>query len=436
MAPFEIGLLGVGTLLLLMFLRIPIALSLTAVSFIGIFWIRGEQAAFGALASIPYDFTAHWTLSAIPMFLLMGGIASHSGLTAGLFDAARAWLGRLPGGLAVATNFAGAGFAAASGSSLATTAAMGRIAVPEMLRLGYNPSLATGVAAAVGTLGAIIPPSILIVLYAVFAQAPVGKLLIGGILPGFLTALCYAVMIVVRSSLNPSLAPPVHETYSLRERLSLVVTIWPLPILVIGVIGSIYSGLASATEAAALGALIATLVAAVQGRFSWSVLSNSLRDAVTGTAMIFLIAIGASLFTRFLAFTGIPFQLTEYVVGLSLDVSTILIMTGLVYLVLGMFLDPLGVMLLTLPILLPILDALDVSLIWVGILLVKYMEIGMLTPPVGLNVFVLKGVVGNSISLGTIYKGVAWFLLAELIVVSLLILFPQITLFLPSVMSD
>src|SRR3546814_448343 len=200
MSNLAIGIIGIVALLGLLAVRVPIGFALTSVSLVGIWAIRGSNAAFGVLKSMPYDFSAHWTLSAIPMFLLMGAITSHAGLTTALFTSMRLWLGRLPGGLAIATNFAGAGFAAACGSSLATTAAMGRLAVPEMLRFGYQPGLAAGVATAVGTLGALIPPSIMMVLYAVFAEVPVGKMLIAGVLPGLLTAACYAGLILIRCS--------------------------------------------------------------------------------------------------------------------------------------------------------------------------------------------------------------------------------------------
>lgn len=436
MSSIAIGFLGIFLLFVLLALRLPIGIALASVSIGGIWMTRGPNAALGTLKSIPYDFAAHWTLSAVPMFLLMGAITSHSGMTQGLYKAMRVWLGGLPGGLAVATNFAGAGFAAASGSSLATTATLGRVAVPEMLRYGYHPGLATGVAAAVGTLGAVIPPSILIVLYAMFAQVSVGKALIAGIIPGLLTAVVYAAMIIIRCKLNPSIAPHVDEGHlTLRDKLALIWPIWPLPLLVIGVIGGIYSGITTATEAGALGVILAGVIAALQGNLNFATFRAAVSEAALTTATILFIAVGAVLFTRFLAFTGVASQMSAWVAAGDGNVLVIMLVVCAVYLVLGCFLDPLGVMLLTLPVMLPVFDGAGVNLIWAGIVLVKMMEIGMLTPPVGMNIFVMKGVVGDAVPLNVIFRGVLWFLLAEVFVMAILIGFPQVTLFLPDLMN-
>ncbi|MCB1474519.1 MAG: TRAP transporter large permease subunit [Rhodobiaceae bacterium] len=436
LSPFAIGIIGLFSLVGLLVIRVPVGIALSLVSIAGIWSIRGMNAALGALKTIPYDFAAHWTLSAVPMFLLMGTIVAGSGMTTHLYRAMRVWLGWLPGGLAVATNFAGAGFAAASGSSLATTATLGKIAVPEMLRLGYNPGLATGVATAVGTLGAVIPPSIIIVLYAIFAQAPVGKVLIAGIIPGLLTAVIYAAMIIIRSSLNPSLAPRSKgEKLTFSEHLKIAAPIWPLPILIFGVIGGIYSGITTATEAGAIGVVLAIVVTIIQGSFSLEMMRKSLVEAAITTATLILIAIGAALFTRFLAFSGVPSIFSQMIVAAGTDTLLIVLMISVVYIILGCFLDPLGVLLLTLPILLPVFKTAHIDLVWIGIILVKYIEIGMLTPPVGLNVFIMKGVVGDAVPLTTIFKGVAWFIAAEVVVMALLIFFPEITLFLPNFME-
>lgn len=436
MSLIVIGFLGLIALVIMLAIRVPVGVALAIVSLVGITLVRGPNAAFGALRSLPYDFTAVWTLSAIPMFLLAGAVVSNSGMTTSLFKAMRVWLGWLPGGVAVATNFAGAGFAAASGSSIATTATLGRIAVPEMLDSKYDPGLATGVASAVGTLGAVIPPSIIIVLYSIFAQAPVGQVLIAGIIPGLLTAVCYAAMIIIRCTLNPNLAPRVRgPKLSFREHLGLLSAIWPLPLLVICVVGGIYSGIMTATEAGAVGAVLAILTSMLQFRFSFAMLRRSLVDAAETTASLMLIAIGAILFTRFLALSGVPTILSDLIAVNGTSQLAIVLSIAVVYLFLGMFLDPLGVLLLTLPVLLPVFDSAEINLIWIGIILVKLIELGMLTPPVGLNVFIMKGVIGDRVSLPTIFRGVGWFLLAELVVMVLLIAFPQITLFLPAFME-
>uniref|UniRef100_A0A2A4Z1A2 TRAP transporter large permease protein n=1 Tax=OCS116 cluster bacterium TaxID=2030921 RepID=A0A2A4Z1A2_9PROT len=430
-----IGSLGIVTMLLLMAARVPIGFALSGVAFVGIWMVRGAVPAASTLQNLPFEFTAHWTLTAVPMFVLMGAIAGNSGLTRDLFDALRMLLGRFRGGLAIATNFAGAGFAAACGSSLATTATLGKIAVPEMLRAGYSPSLATGVAAAVGTLGAIIPPSIMMIVYAIFAEVSAGKMLVAGILPGLLTAFVYGLMIYLRVLAKPSIAPIVRDSnISKHEKRQMVFRTWPLPIISFGIIGGIYSGIVSPTEAGALGVILAVVASAIKRNLTKDMLHSSLVEMITTTASILIIATGALLFTRFLALTGLPYEIASLVDNWGTDPLIIVLCTSVVFVIFGCFLDPLGVLLLTLPIVLPIFHAADINPIWIGVILVKYLEIGMLTPPLGLNVFVMKGVVGDSIALGTIFRGVSWFLLAEVVVMTLLISFPQIILFLPDLM--
>ncbi|NQV57398.1 MAG: TRAP transporter large permease subunit [Rhodospirillales bacterium] len=435
MDPIWVGVIGIVAILGLIAARVPIGLALGSVAIIGIANIVGLNAAFGAVGTMPFDFAAHWSLSAIPMFLLMGTVAFYSGMTNSLYRAARLWLGFLPGGLAVATNFACAGFAAASGSSLATTVAMGRIAIPEMKRYNYDPGLATGVCACSGTLGILIPPSILMVVYGVFAEQSISKLFIAGILPGILTALLYTVMIVTRCKLNPSLAPPILDEVTRAEKMESVREIWPLPVLVMGVMGGIYTGIATPTEAGALGAFLAMVIAAVQRRLTWEVLKTSVQEAIESTTTIFFVAIGAILLTKFMALSGLPAFLAESMVEWALDPLLLIIGASVIFLVLGMFLDPLGLLLLTLPVLLPLFEELNLDLIWFGILVTKYVEIGLMTPPVGLNVYAVKTVVGDDVPLETIFKGVMWFLATEVVVVTLLIAFPQISLFLPGLMD-
>lgn len=434
MSSIAIGAIGLGVLLLLLALRVPIALALAGVSVAGVAAIRGPTAAFAVLTEQPYNFIAHWSLSAVPMFLLMGSVAYNSGLTQSLFAAARLWLSRLPGGLAVASTMASAGFAAASGSSVATAAAMGRIAIPEMMRYKYEPGLAAGSVAVAGTLGSLIPPSILMVLYAIFAEVSVGQALLAGILPGLLSAFMFMALIVLRCKLKPSLAPPVEETVTWRARFAILLEVWPLPLLVLAVIGGMYSGVFTATESAAGGALMAFVIAAAQRRLTVKVIVNSLHDALKGTSTILFIAMGGFLLARFMAFSGLPTFLSDVVEQMAVDPLLFMVGVSLIYIMLGMFLDSMGIMLLTIPIMVPILHALDMDLIWFGVIMIKYLEIGLITPPVGLNCFIIKGVVGNAISLTTIFRGVLWFLLADLVTLSLLILFPQISLFIPGLM--
>jgi tripartite ATP-independent transporter DctM subunit len=388
------------------------------------------------LGSLPHEFSSSWELSAIPMFLLMGAIAYKTGLTSSLYAAARVWLNGLPGGLAVATNFTAAGFAAASGSSVATSAAVGRLAIPEMLRYGYDKALATGTVAASGTLGALIPPSIAFVIYGFFTEQSVGRLLIAGLIPGLLTAGAYTIMIVARCAIWPHLAPRVAIEVTWADRIRVLKEIWPLPLLILGVIGSIYAGVATPTEAGALGAVFALVIGLAQGRANWDVLKSSVMDALRTTSSLFFLAIGAVLLTRFLAMAGVPTYIANIVASYNLGEIELVIALAIIYLILGMFLDPLGIMLLTLPVFLPAFEALNVNLIWIGVIVVKMIEIGLLTPPVGLNVYIVKNVVGDAVPLSTIFKGVGWFLVCEFFIMWALIYNQGLSLWLPSLMMD
>jgi tripartite ATP-independent transporter DctM subunit len=435
MSSTTVGAITLFAIMVLLAIRVPIGVTLGAVSIFGIWYLRGFDVSLSLLQAAPYDFLANWELSAIPMFILMGAVAHHSGISTALFKAARLWLGRLPGGLAVATNFACAGFAAASGSSVAASAAMGKIAIPEMLRAGYAPSLATGTVAAAGTLAALIPPSIPLVLYGIFAETSVTKLLIAGILPGLLTAAVYGAMLVGRCLVFPELAPKIDIQTTARERWASLREVWPLVVLILGVIGGLLFGIVTPTEAGAYGAFLSYLIAFLQGRMNWSVLKLSILDAVTSTSRLLFVAIGAILLTKFLALSGLPFAIANMMSEWALDPILLIIGVSIVYIVLGMFLDPLGILLITIPIFVPMFERLGMDLIWFGIILVKYLEIGLLTPPVGFNVYVIKTVVGDDISLETIFRGVGWFLACEALIMVLLIAFPQISLWLPSLME-
>ena len=412
----------------------PIGVALIGVSFAGIYAVVGERPAWGSLGIIPWNFTATWQLSSVPMFLLMGFLCYHAGLTRGLFHAARLWLSRLPGGIAVASVFGAAGFAAVTGSSVACAAAMGRIAVPEMLRNNYDGAFATGSVAAAGTIGALIPPSILLILYGIIAQVPVGALFMGGVGAGILTTFGYVICIIIRATLNPKLAPRAHLETTMGERLSALFEIWPVLLLMGGVLGGLFFGLFTPTEAGAVGASLALFVAIIKRSISWKGFWDSLVETLQTSAALFVIAIGANMLTRFVAISGAGNDLAAYINAMNASPLMLILGISILYLVLGMFLEPIGAMLLTLPILLPILNTANIDLLWFGILLAKFLEIGMITPPIGLNVFVIKSVVGDQITTGKVFRGIMWFLLADLIVVLLLIMFPSIITWLPSVM--
>jgi tripartite ATP-independent transporter DctM subunit len=415
-------------------LRIPVGVALGGVSFVGIWIMVGFKSAWGILAAIPYDFIASWTLSSVPMFLLMGYICFHSQLTDGLFKIARAWLSWLPGGVAVASVGAAAGFSAVTGSSVACAAAMGRIAVPEMLKSNYDKGLAAGTVAAAGTIGSMIPPSILLLLYGIYAELPISKLFIAGLLPGLLTALLYSIMIAVRVKITPELAPPEPVKITWADRFNAFRGAWPVVALIIGVFGGLFAGVFTPTEAGATGALMSFIIGFAQRTLTLEKIRLAVQETIVTTSAIFVIAIGAILLTRFLALSGFTDFVADVVVEGQASQMMLIIGTMCVLFFLGCFLDPIGIMLLTLPIFLPAMERLKIDLIWYGVLMTKLLEIGLITPPVGLNVFVIKGIVGNLMSTETIFKGIFWFLIADIFCVILLIAFPQITLFLPSLL--
>lgn len=432
------GLVTLAILLTLIGLRTPIGVALGVVSVCGLAYVRNWPIALSILRETPFAFAASWDLTAIPMFLLMGAIANQTGISSALFRAARLWFSALPGGLAVAANMASAGFAAACGSSLASAAAMGRLAIPEMLRTGYDKGLATGVIASAGTLSALIPPSILLVLYGVFAEVSISRLLIAGVIPGLLTGAAYVVMILVRCRLNPALAPKLDDADLAtlkRDRMSSLKETWPLGVLILGIIGGLYGGIVTPTEAGAVGAALALAIALVQRRMTTRRFIEALKETMSVTAQIFFVGMGAVMYTRLLSLTGVSSMLVDMVGGWAGDPLMVVIALSIVFLILGMFLDPLGIMLITMPVFLPMMKALDLDLIWFGIIVVKYIEIGMITPPMGMNVFVVKSVVGDEVPMWTIFRGVGWFLMCEVVVMTLLIAFPSITLFLPELMQ-
>lgn len=422
-------------LLVLILIRIPIGIALISVSFGGLWAMFNWKVAWGALGVVPYNFASSWVLSSIPAFLFMGFICYHARLTQGLFNAAQVWLLRLPGGLAIASIFGCAGFAAVTGSSVACSAAMGKIAVPEMVRNRYSAEMATGTVAAAGTIGALIPPSILMILFGIISRQSVSQLFLGGIVVGLMTLFAYILVIVLRVKMNPELAPPVEIETTWSEKLAALGQTWPIILIVIGVFAGLFGGAFTPTEAGAIGAMLSLLVAALYRTLTFKALRAAAIETVTTTASLLIIAVGASLLTRFLALSGIGDAISSTI--LSFGATPLLIITGIVvvYLLLGMMLEPVGAMLLTLPIVLPLIEESGFSMLWFGVVLVKLLEIGMITPPMGMNVFVIKGVVGNIASLSTVFRGVFWFVVIDLVIVALLIAYPNIVLFLPNLVA-
>ncbi|WP_262031626.1 TRAP transporter large permease [Microvirga sp. Mcv34] len=433
MERIEIGFLGIALVLGLIGLRVPIGAAMGGTAFVGIWAMMGWRPAVGIAKAVPFNLIGDWNLSAIPMFLLMGFIAVESGLTRGLFGAARILLAWLPGGLASSTVAASALFASASGSSVASAAAFSRIAIPEMLSSNYNKGLATGSVAAAGTLGALIPPSVLMIVFGILLDTSISTLFIAGIIPGILTAVMFVGLITVRCVLNPTLAPKVKVNATPEEKRAMISDAWPLPVLILGVMGGIFAGIFTATEAGAAGAFLALVLALVRGRITVELMRRALVDTAAGTSEIFIVVLGAALFARFVALATLP----DFVIGFFSDYSTftVLLLICVLFLILGAFLESISIMLLCLPVLGPLLIAHDVNLVWFGVLTIKLLEIGLVTPPMGMNVFVIKSAMGNRVSLGEIFNGVTWFIVIDMLTLAILIAFPALSLWLPELMA-
>ncbi len=432
MSNVEIGVIGVFMTLLLIAARMPIGVVLGLISFAGITAITNVKAAMSITSVIPYNFITDWNLSAIPTFLFMGFIASQGGLTSGLFNAIRMFFGRVPGGMASATVLASAMFASASGSSIATAAAFSRIAVPEMLKANYNVGLATGSVAAAGTLGSLIPPSILMILYGIFTSTSIASLFLAGVLPGLLSAVMFIGMITVRCWLKPSLAPRSEQRFSWIEKRAALKDVWSLPVLVGLVLGGIFMGVFSPTEAGAIGAFLAALIGFLKGQLTLKGVRTSLVQAVYGTSGIFIIGLGAAMYVRFLGLSGLPVYLADLLLPVTTNQYILLAMISVFFVILGMFVDSLAILLLTLPIVMPLVAKLEIDTVWFGVIVIKLLEIGLITPPVGLNAFVIKSSLGNLVSLNQIFSGIFWFFIMEVMTLIMLIYWPQISLWLPN----
>ncbi len=427
-----IGILGTVALSLMLVSGMRIAYATALCGFVGLWIIRGYGPAAGLAGLMPYAETSHYTLLVLPLFVLMGFLSYYAGITRDVFWTARQWLGHLPGGLAIATIFGCAGFAAACGASTASAAVMGRVALPELKKFGYDDKIAAGCVAAGGTLATMIPPSVIMVIYGFISEQSIGALLLAGIFPGLLSALTYSIMLYIRFKLNPALGPPVTGI-TWAERFKSVQGVWGIAVLITIVLGGIYTGFATPSEAAGIGALGAFVMALRRMRLGD--LKLALLDTARTSAMIFAIIVGVLIFVRFLAFSGMPSTLANAIIGLDVNRYVILVAILALYLVLGMFLDGIGMLLLTIPIVLPAVIGLGFNPIFFGVLVVRMIEIGLITPPVGLNVYVLKGVAPD-ISMGDIFRGCGWFVVVDIINVAILIAFPQIILFIPEAMID
>ncbi|EBA01991.1 TRAP dicarboxylate transporter, DctM subunit, putative [Rhodobacterales bacterium HTCC2150] len=429
--PFTVGLIGLGCLLVLVFLGVRVVFAAAIVGLFGLVELLGWGPAAGIIGTIPHSKSSTYALSVLPMFIFIGFLAFHAGMTQQLFDAARKWVGWVPGGLAVATVFATAGFAAVSGASTATAAVFSRVAIPEMLRYGYDKKLAAGVVAAGGTLASLIPPSAILVIYAIIVEESVGELLLAGFLPGAVSALIYGGIIIVWALYKPQDAPSV-KGYTWKERIYSLPGISPIFIVVAIIMSAIYNGWATPTEAGALGATVVFGLALIRGT-RMKTITAALMESAKLTAMIFSLIWGVLIFVRFLGFSGLPEAFTSWIISLDASPMVIMICILIAYSVLGMFMDAIGMLLLTLPVVYPAVIALGFDSIWFGIIVVKMAEVCLITPPIGLNCFVVNGV-RPDISLTQVFRGIALFFVADVITIALLLRYPEIVTWLPSLM--
>jgi len=411
---------------------LPIGFVLLISGFTGVYLMRGFTVAMQNLATMPYQATANYIYSIIPLFILTGQLAGAAGVSKRAYDAAYRWLGKLPGGLAMASVGACAIFAATSGSTVATAATVGKIAIPEMERFGYSSRLATGVVAAAGTLGAMIPPSGSMVIYAIVTEQPVGQLLMAGLLPGLMSALIYMAGIVIYARIRPHYAPR-GKSFSWKEKLQPIPGgIIPVLILFTIIVIGIYSGVFTPSEAASFGALAAVIIALVM-RARAKVMGQAFVDTGRVTAMIFLILIGGFFFSRYIVMTGIVGVVTIWLADLAVNRYVILVGFMLLYVFLGMWLDPISMLLITVPFVYPTIVAFGFSPIWFGVLYTKMLEVANVTPPVGVNVYVIKGIAPH-VSLEDIFKGIGMFVVLDILTLAILIAFPAISLYLPETM--
>ncbi|HEX6593971.1 MAG TPA: TRAP transporter large permease [Bacillota bacterium] len=434
MSPEVIGLLGMITLLGLFLLKVPVSVSLIIVGTVGLAMIRGWETAFVQLGSTPFSVASSYSLSVIPLFILMGMFLSYSRFGNDLYRAVDAWIGHVRGGLAITTIGTSALFSSISGSVNATTATMARIALPEMNKYRYDSTLSTACVAAGGTLGILIPPSVILVLYGILTMEPIGKLLIAGILPGLLQMVLFIIVIYVIAFRNPSLAP-VTERKPFQEKVKSLNSVWPFALLFLLSIGGIYKGFFTPTEAGGLGAFGAFILAVVTRRLSWQYFKASLNETTRLTAMIFFILIGAEIFSKFLALSRIPVATTQYVGNLNMSPMVILSFILIVYFILGLFLEGLAIFVLTLPVVYPLITLLGFDGIWFGVVMVLVMNIGLITPPLGLSVYIISGV-AKDIPVQRIFKGVIPMLFMMILCLIVIVIFPQIVTLLPDFMQE
>jgi C4-dicarboxylate transporter DctM subunit len=427
-----IGVLAMVGLFVLIMLRVPVAIALGVTGFLGYAAVDGWNHAVIALSSTPFDLTDKYSLTVVPLFILMGVVASKSGMSAELYRAANAIFSGARGALAMATVGACAGFGAICGSSLATAATMSRVAIPEMRQLGYSDRLAAGTVASAGTLGAVIPPSLILIVYAIIAEQGIPQLFAAALIPGLIGSALHVGVIVAIGLINPS-ALPKSASMSMGERFRALATMWKIVILFTIAVGGIYTGFMSPTEAAAVAALVAIIIAMATRSLDWQGLLDAMLETIWTSTVLFVIVIGAFLFAYFIALTQLPATIRTGMELLGAPPWAMMLMIVAFYVLLGCFLDGISMILITVPIYLPLIQAAGYDSVWFGILVLIVVEVGLITPPVGLNIFVIRSQVPD-VALGSVYRGILPFLWAHAILVALLLLWPDTALWLPRVL--
>ncbi len=434
MTPVAIALTGISLLLILLALRIPVAFAMFLIGFVGIWMLNGLNAAMGLLSSESFTLASNAELIVIPLFILMGNVASITGMSRRLYEAAYAIIGQVRGGLAAATVIGCGGFAALSGSSVASALTMGKVSLSEMDRYDYDPRLSTGVVAAGGTLGILIPPSTGFVIYAILSEQSIGRLFLAGVIPGILLLTMFLVTIWVLCMVQPKMGPRGPST-TMSEKVRAVANALPIIVLTLLTIGGIYGGFFSPVEAAGVGAGAVILAGIFTRTLNLRQLWQAARDSIVTTSSVMLILIAAHIFNPFLALSHIPDFVRDVLISLDLGMIGTLLLILLIYMVLGAFLEGFAMLVLTLPIFIPIVTSLDIDLIWFGVLVVLTLEMGLISPPVGINVFIVKSV-APKVPLGAIFRGVMPFWVAMLLTLGVLVALPQLSLFLPGQMMQ
>jgi tripartite ATP-independent transporter DctM subunit len=431
MSSLQLGLSAFGMLLVMLALGIPVGYALLAAAMVSLLMIGGPSLAMQIATTLPFDSLAQYSLVIVPMFVLMGALASASNITTDLFDAMNKWVGGSRGSLLSATVLGSGGFAAVSGSTMVNSVVFTKLALPEMIRLNYDRGFAAACIAAAGTFAALIPPSLAMVFFALLTGESIGALLISGVVPGVLTIIVYLIGIQVMVRINPKIAPQTSTRYSMKEKLSTLPKVLPISALVALVIGGIYMGAIFPSAAGAVGAVGAFAIALIMRRMSLASTRESLLSTATTTAILFAVIMGGLMFSRALVFSGFIAEASNFILGLGVTPTTFLIGISIIYLVLGAFIDPTSILIITVPVMYPIAQSMDINPLWLAVIVVKLIELSCITPPVGLNLFAVTSAGKGSFSIKELWVGIIPFIILELMILGVLIAFPAISTWLP-----